>query len=248
MNFSGDHFSKQAAAYSVYRPQYPAELFSYLASLTQQHEQAWDCATGSGQAAAGLAPFYKNIIATDASAEQINNALAIDNVQFMVSPAETTPFKDHQFDLVTVAQALHWFDHDRFYNEVKRVVKPGGIFAAWCYSLFSINDEIDARVTHFYRDTVDAYWPEERHYIDEGYTTLPFPFEEIAPPPLSMSLHWNLPQVVGYLGTWSAVRYYREQQQHDPVPELYEQLKPHWSDEAEPRRVKWPIYLKVGRV
>lgn len=242
-----DHFSVQASDYSRFRPHYPDELFTYLASLTDEHERAWDCATGNGQAAQGLSSLYKKTIATDASAAQIDNAVTIDKVTFMISPSESTPFKDNIFDLVTAAQALHWFDHDRFYNEVKRVLKPGGIIAAWCYSLFSINDDIDPLLKELHNETLKPYWPTDRQKVNEGYTSLPFPFEKIAAPVFNITQQWPLNDVIGYLGTWSGVRYYREQQR-DPLPELYEKLKPYWLDENDVKQVNWPIHLKVGRV
>ena len=248
MSFTGDHFSKQASDYSLYRPHYPEELFKYLASLTPEHELAWDCATGNGQAAIALSTFYKNVEATDASEKQIEQATPHNNIRYQVSEASQTPFANNSFDLITVAQALHWFDMDKFYKEVNRVAKPNGIFAAWCYSLFSINDELDPIIHHFYHETIGPYWPKERNYIDNKYETIPFPFESISTPGFSLTSQWNLQQVMGYMSTWSAVRYYREQQQIDPIPSLHQQLKQHWQDETIVKEIRWPIYLKVGRV
>lgn len=248
MSFAGDHFSQQASDYSLYRPHYPQALFEYLGSLTAQHDLAWDCATGNGQAAVALAFFYNRVEATDASENQVSQAAAHERVHYQVCEATSTPFADNHFDLITVAQALHWFELDAFYKEVARVSKPGGIFAAWCYGLFSINTEVDARIKHFYTDTVGPFWPEERKYIEDGYATLAFPFERIQSPGFAMSVTWDLHQLLGYLGTWSATQYYREQRQHDPLPDLYEQLKPHWPDETVAKEIRWPLHLKVGQI
>ena len=246
--FSGDHFSKQATDYSQYRPHYPVELFKYLSSLTSQHEAAWDCATGNGQAAVVLASLYNSVEATDASERQIEQAIPHEKVRYQVCEATQTPFADNSFDLITVAQALHWFDLEKFYLEVNRVARPDGIFAAWCYGLFSINDDIDPVIHYFYHNTIGPYWPGERQYIDKKYATLPFPFSRITNPGFAITIEWNLQQVLGYMGTWSAVQYYKEQNNHDPVEKLAEQLTAVWGNPEQPRTVTWPIHLHVGKV
>jgi SAM-dependent methyltransferase len=247
MSFS-DHFSRQAADYSRFRPRYPPELFEYLGSLTTAHELAWDCATGNGQAAISLATFYQRVEATDASAQQVANAIANERVHYQVCEASHSPFADNQFDLVSVAQALHWFDLDNFYPEVKRVTKPGGVFAAWCYGLFNISTEIDTLIQGFHDETVGACWPEGRQHITRGYTSLAFPFERIANPEFHMGARWTLPQLLGYLGTWSAVHYYRDQYGEDPLVLLAEQLASAWPEPQTARDVRWPVALHVGRV
>jgi ubiquinone/menaquinone biosynthesis C-methylase UbiE len=246
--FPGDHFSKQASDYSLYRPHYPQSLFKYLASQTPQHDVAWDCATGNGQAAVTLASLYKSIEATDASEKQIEQAMPHPHVRYQVCEATSTPFAENTFDLITVAQALHWFELDKFYNEVIRVSKPGCIFAAWCYSLFSINNEADPVIHDFYHNTIGPYWPEERSHIDAKYETLPFPFERMPSPRFAISIEWNLQQVLGYMGTWSAVQYYKEQNNHDPVKQLTNKLKATWGDPGQNHEIRWPIYLHIGRV
>lgn len=246
MSFAGDHFSRQASNYSLYRPRYPQELFNYLASLTAEHDAAWDCATGNGQAAIDLAALYNSVEATDASEQQIAQATAHDKVHYQACEATNTPFADNSFDLITVAQALHWFELDKFYAEVTRVGKPGGIFAAWCYGLFNIGTEVDEHINHFYSETVGPFWPKERQYIHDGYASLAFPFERIQTPDFTMSAQWNLSQVLSYIGTWSAVRYYREKNQHDPVKNLAIKLESVWGNPQEEHEVNWPLYLHAG--
>lgn len=246
--FDGDHFSKQANDYSLYRPHYPESLFTYLGTLTSQHEMAWDCATGNGQAAVALASIYKSVEATDASERQIEQAMPHTNVRYQVCEATSTPFTDNSFDLITVAQALHWFELEKFYKEVTRVSNPGGVFAAWCYGLFNINPDIDKHIKHFYRETIGPFWPEGRQYIDDGYATLDFPFERIDAPGFAMTANWNLQQVLGYMGTWSAMQYYREQHQQDPVKLLAAELEAAWGSPQQTREIRWPLFLHIGRV
>lgn len=248
-----DHFSKQAPDYSQFRPQYPASLFDYLSSLTPQHELAWDCATGNGQAALSLATLYNRIEATDASEQQISNATPHDKVHYQVCEATCTPFADNQFDLITVAQALHWFELEKFYSEVTRVSKPAGVFAAWCYGLFKVNDQIDVLIQQFHDQTLGPYWPAGRKHIADGYASLAFPFQRITgdpnkPAEFEMSASWNLSELLGYLGTWSALHYYIEQHSENPLQQLAPVLEKHWGKPAKHREIRWPLYLHVGRV
>ena len=174
-----DHFSGHAHDYACYRPRYPSTLFSYISGLTVDHDMAWDCGTGSGQAALGLAPFYSKVYATDPSTTQIANAVRHPAITYVAATAENCGLADHSVNAVTVAQALHWFDLHAFYREVKRVARSQAVLVAWCYGLTRIDHEIDAIIEHYYNATVGSYWPPERRYIDEQYRTLPFPWEKI---------------------------------------------------------------------
>jgi SAM-dependent methyltransferase len=261
-----DHFSGHAGEYAKYRPDYPAALFAYLASLAPTRELAWDAGTGSGQAALGLAAHFGDriepraarqgwrgcgfarVFATDASSQQIARAEPHARVTYAAEPAERTSLADGSVDLVTVAQALHWFDLDRFYAEVRRVLKPRGVIAVWCYGLSRISAELDPVIDDFYNGTVGPFWPPERHYIDERYATLPFPFEELTAPPMAMTTNWNLDGFLGYLGTWSAVQRYRKERGDDPLPALRARLLPRWSNPGTPREISWPLYFRIGRV
>lgn len=243
-----DHFSALAAEYARYRPHYPQELFTYLAGLAPGKTLAWDCATGSGQAAVALAEHFECVIATDASVAQIDAATPHPGVTYQVSIAEDSGLPDDSVDLVTVAQALHWLDLPRFYAEAQRVLAPGGILAAWSYGFQTVEgDAVDELLRHFYRDTVGPYWPAERALVDAGYCTLPFPFEEIASPPLAMQADWPLPQLLGYLRSWSATGRYIAARGHDPVEDLARGIAPLWGDPDRPRIVRWPLALRVGR-
>ncbi len=243
-----DHFSKQSDEYAKYRPVYPPELFAYLASLVSAHELAWDCGTGNGQAALGLAALFGRVIATDPSEAQIRNAAAHPRISYRVAPAERTDIAVASVDLVTVAQALHWFDHERFYREVRRVLKPGGVLAVWCYGLNEIAPAIDPIVRRYYSEVVGPYWPPERHFIDERYATIPFPFTELAVPAFGIESRWNLDDFIGYLDTWSATQRYRQAEKQNPLEALRGVLERAWGPAETERLVTWPIYLRVGRV
>jgi SAM-dependent methyltransferase len=240
-----DHFSAQAAEYAKFRPRYPEELFRYLATATPSNELAWDCATGNGQAAVALAETFERVIATDASEKQIANAERYPRVEYRIAPAEESGLDASSVDLVTVAQALHWFDLERFYAEVRRVLKPQGVIAAWAYKLATVSPKIDTVVNHYYSDVVGAYWPTERGLV-EKFEELPFPFPEIAAPPFEMVAEWSVEHLVGYLRTWSATQRFMAERKRDPLEVVEEELRSEWGDSA--RRVVWPLTVRVGRL
>jgi SAM-dependent methyltransferase len=243
-----DHFSDHATDYARYRPDYPAVLYEFLAKTARQHEVAWDCGTGSGQAALGLAPYFDRVIATDPSAEQIRNAVHHEKVSYLVAPAEQTGLPSRSVDLITVAQAVHWFDLERFCQEVRRVLKPDGMLAIWCYGLSRINPEVDKVVQHYYTNIVGPYWPPERHYIDEKYETIPFPFAELPTPEFHMKAEWDLDEFMGYLRTWSATQRFEKKNEQNPLNMVHRLLVKTWGDPQTRQTVRWPLYLRIGRV
>lgn len=242
-----DHFSKQSAAYAKYRPAYPRELFVYLSSLTIEKKIAWDCATGSGQAAVGLSDFFEKVIASDASSKQIESSEKKTNIQYEVFPAEKTNFDNSSINLITVAQAVHWFDFDKFYAEVKRILKSDGIIAVWTYGLLKIHPDIDSIITNFYSNKVGSFWPKERKYIEEEYKTIPFPFNTITTPEFSINMEWDLSDLLGYLRTWSSVQRYIDEKKENPIPMLEEELKSVWKIETDKKKVTWPLYVIAGK-
>jgi hypothetical protein len=211
------------------------------------HRLAWDCATGNGQAAQELARHFERVVATDASAEQIAQAAAHPSIDFRVEPAESSSLEDRSVDLLTVAQALHWFDFARFCGEAGRVAVAGGIVAVWCYGLARVDEDVDAAVGDFYEHTIGPYWPPERRMVESGYRELQFPWSEVSAPEFCIVQNWDLAGFLAYLGTWSAVRRYRADRGTDPVAALRGRLAAAWGAKALRRRISWPIALRVFR-
>jgi SAM-dependent methyltransferase len=242
-----DHFSGHAADYRAFRPTYSPELFAFLNSVAPARELAWDCGTGSGQAAVPLAEHFGRVFATDASAEQVKNADPHPKVEYAVAPAEACPLPDSCVDLVLVAQALHWFDHDRFYAEVRRVCKPGGIISATCYYLPSVGPAIDP-ILREWEDFIRPYWTPERVWVDEGYRNIPFPFPELEAPRFEVSAPVTLAQFVGYLGTWSATKQYLKQHGENPLARFSAEFAAVWEEPSTVRVLRWELAMRLGRL
>jgi SAM-dependent methyltransferase len=244
-----DHFSGHAPDYSSFRPTYPDALYEYLASLVSAHDLAWDCATGNGQAALGLASSsFHMVIATDASRPQLGQARLHERVAYVVASAERPPLPDASVDLVTVAQAVHWFNLDGFYAEVRRVMKPGGILAVWCYHLQTVSPGVDAAFGRLYAEVLGRYRPPEWRLTESGYAELEFPFTGVTPPRFQMVRRWSLDRLLDYVRTWSACRHYLLEEGSDPTDEIRVELEAAWGDPGQEREVVWPLHLKVGRI
>lgn len=244
-----DHFSGHAGDYARYRPAYPPELFEALAALAPRHTLCWDAGTGSGQAARGLAEHFAEVVATDASAEQIAHAAPSPGVTYRVAPADRSGLEEASVDLVTVGQAVHWFELKNFYEEVRRVGAPGSAVAVWAYDLFRVPES--ARVEAVSRDfhaTVEAYWPAERSLVARRYADLLFPFKEIPLPPVTMTADWSLERVLGYLSTWSAVKRCAKETGRDPIAEFEAAFAAAWGDGSAPKTISWPLVLRAGRI
>jgi SAM-dependent methyltransferase len=241
-----DHFSKQAADYAKFRPRYPHELFEYLGSVAPSRTLAWDCATGNGQAAVELAKVFDRVIATDASEKQISEAQPHERVEYRVAPAEKSGIDSETIDLIMVAQALHWFDLDRFYAEARRVLKPNGVLAASAYNFLHIEPAIDEVVNRYYFEVVGPFWPPERKLV-ERFASLPFPFHEIDPPKFKMTAYWNLEHLVGYLRSWSSTQRFISAKGSDPLKHIADELPGAWGDPQRTRKVIWPLILRVGK-
>lgn len=242
-----DHFSQQANHYARYRPLYPAALYDYLASLTPEHDRAWDVGTGNGQAAIGLARHFRSVVATDPSEQQLALATPHERVTYRVATAEHSELDDQSIDLITVALAVHWFDLDRFYAEARRVLKPNGVFAVWCYSFAEITSEIDAVLVSYYYDVLGQFWPPQLRQVVEHYRALPFPFEESPTPEFVMETTWSLRDLFGFLSSWSAAQKYKEAHGVDPLGVKQAEFEAAWGAESD-RAVRWPLYLRVGKL
>jgi len=241
-----DHFSGHAAEYAKFRPHYPGELFEYLASISPRHELAWDCATGNGQAAVGLARHFENVIATDASVQQIESAELNDRISYRVAPAEASGINSASVDLILVAQALHWFNFEAFFTEAKRVLKEDSVLAISSYKVLEIAPEIDAIIWKFYSETIGPFWPTESELVETDYKDIEFPFTELPPSQFEICEQWNLHQLAGYLRTWSATQNFIAACGFDPVDSLVEELRAVWKNPEQMREIKWPLHLRVG--
>lgn len=243
-----DLFSRHSDTYATSRPTYPDALYEFLAALAPSRRLAWDCGTGNGQAARDLARWFEKVIATDASVAQIRNAVAVGNVEYRVANAESSGLPARAVDLVAVAQALHWFDVDEFYSEVRRVTVSGGILAVWSYGSPSAGEDIEMALRNFEKETVGPYWDSGRRLVDEGYRTIGFPFHELSAPRFELRHEWTLSQLGGYLRSWSAVSRFVAERGEDPVTPLLEQIGKHWGAPESPRAVTWPLAIRVGRI
>lgn len=227
-----DNFSNHATLYAHYRPGYPKELFAFLASLCEVHHFAWDCATGNGQAAIILSGFFDHVYATDASSEQLQNAIRHPAISYKVTPAECSGLDSSSVDLITVATALHWFNLDLFYTEAKRVMKPNGKIAAWTYSMPEISSQIDRIVRKFHDETIGQFWQYQNHLVALKYTTIAFPFKRIQTPPFRITAELTLDEFIHYIDTWSAVQKFIISNGFNPTDALGNELKPYWPESS----------------
>ena len=243
-----DHFSSTAAGYAAYRPSYPPALFEWLSRSAPGREVAWDCGTGSGQAAVAVAEQFGLVVASDPSTSQLAHAAPHPRVRYVAMPAERSALANGSVSLVTVAQALHWFDRPRFFAEARRVLAPRGIIVVWSYGVPTLRDDpLDRVVRRFHGDAMGPFWPPERRLVDEGYRDVSLPFEPLDAPAFSMERSSTLEQFAGYVSTWSAVQRARAATGMDPVLPLVEALRPGWGPEGAARRVEWPLTLLAGR-
>ena len=243
-----DNFSIQAATYAQFRPTYPTELFDFVLQNVDNKGIAWDCATGNGQAAKVLAQHFTQVFATDISQKQLDNAAQADNIIYTVGRAETTGFEDNTFDLITVAQAVHWFDFEKFYAEVRRVAKPNATIAIWGYGMMRFHDEeVDNLIQNFYHGVTDKYWDAERRHIDEAYQNVPFPFELIETPHFSMVFKWQREELEGYLNSWSSIQHFKKANGYNPIPKLMLEMEAFWG-EFERKMLYFPVFMKIGKV
>lgn len=244
MKETKDNFSAQSGRYVQYRPDYPAELYEWLYSHCRHFGRALDCATGNGQVAINIAQKFEIVYANDISISQIENAHIAANIQYTIQRAEEAPYPVDSFDLITVAQALHWFDHKSYFEQMYKVAKPGALFAAWGYNLVQVNPEIDAVIYDFYTSVTGSYWDEERKHVDNNYDTISFPFELLPCPGFRIKYSWTAEHIIGYLNTWSAVQHYIKKNDANPVGLIKEKLSSAWRDGE--REVTFPIFMKAG--
>ena len=242
-----DHFSRHAAAYAGARPGYPPALFQWLSAQCAGHALAWDAGCGNGQASVALTAHFTKVFASDPSAGQIASALPDPRVQYAVEPAEACRLASASVDLVTVAQAYHWFDQGQFCREVQRVLVPGGVIALWTYAESRVDDAVDALFAQLHDELLASDWPAGREHVITRYRELPFPFAALPVPDLVMSRQWTLAQYLAYLRSWSASERFRVRTGVDPVGLLAAQMETAWGDPQAVRAVIWPLSVRAGR-
>lgn len=243
-----DLFSQQSASYARYRPVYPPVLYDHIVSLTLQRTAAWDCATGNGQAALELTRYFDKVFATDISEKQLEQATPHEKITYFIAPADASGIPDNSIDLITVAQAYHWFDFEAFSWEVRRVARPGALIAVWGYSLIqSEHADLHTLIHDFYRSKMGPYWDAERKYVDDAYTTVPFPYQELPAPAFRIAVNWTKEDLAGYFNTWSSVQHFLKAHGYNPVDALANTLPSIWP-EAEARAFYFPLFMRVGRI
>jgi len=240
-------FDQGGKAYARFRPEYPPELATFLASLAPDKTLAVDVGCGTGQLTQLLAPHFEHVMGLDPSTDQINNATALNNMEYRCAAAEQLPVADASTALVTAAQAAHWFDLPRFYAEARHIMVPDGIVALVSYGVLDLEPQLNERFQHFYWHEIGPYWPPERKLVDTGYATIDFPFEEITPPAMHIRLNWNLAEFLGYVSTWSAIRSAREAGREDVLQKFASELSALWGDPETRRTISWPINMRLGK-
>lgn len=248
MSFFKDHFSSHAEIYKKFRPGYPEELFAYLSSLSKEYELAWDCGTGNGQAAVSLVKYFKKVVATDPSAEQIKAAFPNERVEYRTEKSEESSLPSRSVDLLTIANALHWFDFGKFYAEAKRVLKKEGVIAAWSYRIPLIEPEIDKLVLDFHNQVVGPFWLPESQLVMDKYVNIPFPFELIEAPSFKYKKACNLDDLIGILNSWSATQRFIAANAYNPTDGFRNVLGKFWKDPHQKKDLTWDLTLKVGRM
>ncbi len=247
MNTFKDHFSGHANSYAAARPLYPDALFKWVASRCSNHSLVWDAGCGNGQASIALTQYFDEVFASDPSITQIANAIPHTKISYTVEPAEQSSLPNHCVDCICVAQALHWFDFERFFNETKRVLKHDGLLVAWTYEKSSVNKNIDTVFEKLYRGTLDDYWPPERKYVETAYRDIPFPLKEIPAPHFQLQCDWNLSQYLAYLRSWSASQRYLSVTGVDAVALIQHEMQEAWGNPEDVLAVLWPLTVRAGR-
>lgn len=237
-NMDSNHYFKN-------RPRYPKELYQLIHKSSKDHQIAWDCACGNGQAAIDLVPYFSRIEATDINENQLKHSFQHEKISYSLQKSEKTNFPSRYFDAVCAAQCLHWFDLEEYFIEVKRVLKKQGLFACWGYSFFQIEDTLDAIIDSTLLKVIDPYWSENNRILHRRYADVRFPFKPIHGPEIRMTMNWDLNQFTSYLETWSAVKLYHERTSDSLIENVRQMLKKHW-EEKEKKDIKMDFFYYLG--
>ena len=241
-------FSPFADRYARGRPRYPAELFAWLAGVVDRHDLAWDCGTGNGQAALGLAEHFARVVATDRSSEQLRHATPHPRIEYREEPAELSGLADHSADLVTAAAAVHWLDLPAFGAEVRRVARPGAALAVWTYHPARVSAPLQEVLRRFYWDLLKPWFAPQTDLVDAGYATLELPGEPIAAPAFDVVVEWDLAELREFLASFSGVQAYLRERGEDPLELVAGELEAVWGEPRTRRVLRWPLSLRVQRL
>lgn len=241
-------YSPLAADYARARPAYPGELFAWLASEISPRRLALDCATGSGQAAIGLAEHFEQVIAIDVSEAQLAHAAVHPRVEYRVAKAEESGLEDASVDLMTAAAAAHWFDPEGFAAEVRRVVRPGGLLAVWTYHIAYLESPFGEVLRRFYEDFLAPWFGEGARLVDRRYEDLELAGEPLPAPAFHVEARWTLDEMRRFVGTWSGTQTYEDETGEDPWERLRPELEPHWGDPEERQLLRWPLFVRACRL
>lgn len=242
-----DHFSGHAHDYAKARPLYPKALFEWMAGQCRSHSLAWDAGCGNGQASIALTEYFDEVFASDPSATQIASATPHPNIRYAVAAAEQCSLPDNTVDCVCVAQALHWFEFERFFSEAKRVLREDGCLVAWTYEKSSVSRDVDTVFEKLYRGLLDDYWPPERKHVETRYRNIIIPFHEIQAPEFELRCDWTLPQYLAYLRSWSASQRYLKATGNDAIGLIEHEMQAAWGNPSDVRAVVWPLAIRAGR-
>lgn len=243
-----DHFSSGSGHYAAYRPAYPIALVDALVRISPGRRRALDCGCGTGQLSVLLAERFEEVVATDASAAQIEKAQPHERVVYRTALAEDSGLPDASVDLIAVAQAAHWLDLELFYAEARRVAGPGAAIALISYGVLRVAGDVDRAVQRFYHQTIGPYWPAERRHVEDGYRSLTFPFHETLLSPLAIEAWWALDDLVGYISTWSAVSAAEHALGSKLMEGFRDELRHEWGDSSARRWVTWPLSIRAGHI
>lgn len=239
-------FDKNSKLYLTARPLYPKHLYEYLKTICKENDFAWDCACGNGQVSIDLIKYFNKVYATDISENQIANSMKHERIDYSIQRAEATNFKDNTFDLICVAQALHWFNHEEFWKEVKRVLKEEGIFAAWGYSWFKVDNDIDLLIKKEIFEEISPYWAKENKILWNNYRDIDFPLRKIEAPTIDMIVQWDLNELFDYMKSWSATRLCIEDKGEDFYNLAYDKVKKLWGNDKVKKEISMDLCFLVG--
>ncbi|MEL0637130.1 methyltransferase domain-containing protein [Marinomonas sp. TI.3.20] len=239
---------RSSGIYSRARPTYPAELYYWLSHQVKSSGVVWDAACGTGQASIDLAAYFDKVEASDISESQIAEATPHRKVHYQVFPSEKTNYPDHYFDAVCIGHALHWFDLDLFWQEVKRVLKPGGLLVCWGYNWLTVGEQEDLVISEHVLSHLSSYWPVQSRLLWNQYRDIQFPFEPIDVPKFDLYCNWSVSQTMDFIRSWTAAQLLIQDEGDDFLVQANTVLRSVWSDPLHKKQIHLPFFVRAGRM